>query len=398
VKRTIATLWLVSLAGAYWLGARGPTRVEPGPASIASLEAALDQRNPLSRSFEVSRFLRDLDARSVDHTREVVEAAGFWFDHQEHRLLMDAWIPIDSVAAVDWAFARPVALRDRARNAALEAMGYHDPTRALYVLHALEDPDLVDTLHLYMVEGWARADRRDELTDYLTDMPPSESRQRATLALANEILKRGPDELIEWVEAIEADPSNAFKRVAFQKSAVSIARIDPVRAARWLDDHLGRPYALQAPDVVAMYWAEKDPAAALDWLVSLPEAHEEADRTKTVFTRWLDGDAKSAEAWLRSAIPSGKVDPLVRVIVRRTFDRDPALAMDWAHLLHDPTVRTRVQTSAGRAWFRMDRDAFMAWLPGSGLESQVRDLILNTPTLNERRAARQADPEAGGSR
>ena len=120
---------------------------------------------------------------------------------------------------------------------------------------------------------------------------------------------------------------------------------------------------------------------------------EEADETKTLFTRWLADDTKSAEDWVRSAPPSTEVDPLVRVIIRRYFDRHPALAMEWAHLLHDPVVRTRVQTSAGRAWFRKDHDAFMAWLPESGLESQVRDLILNTPTRAERRAAHQAEQE-----
>ena len=68
--------------------------------------------------------------------------------------------------------------------------------------------------------------------------------------------------------------------------------------------------------------------------------------------------------------------------------------MEWAHLVHDPVVRRRVQTAAGRAWFRKDPDAFMAWLPESGLESQVRDLILNTPTRDERNAARQQEQEA----
>jgi hypothetical protein len=396
MKLLAATLWLALLVGAYSLGARDPSAAEPASSSIASFEAALHQRNPLSRSFEVSRFLRDLDARSVDGTLEAVEAAGFFFDHQEYRLLMAAWVPIDAVAAVDWAFARPGALKDRARSAALEALGFHDPTRALYVLHSIDDPDLADSLHLHMVEGWARAGRQDELTDYLSDQPPSVSRQRATLALSSEILKRGPDELIAWVDSIEADPGNGFKRVAFQKSANALAQVDPVRAARWLDDHLGRPYALQAPNIVAMYWAERDPAAALDWLVSLPEESEEADRTKTIFTRWLAADANSAEAWLRSAAPSQDVDPLVRVVIRRNFDRDPALALDWAHLIHDPVVRTRVQTSAGRAWFRKDRDSFMAWLPESGLESEVRELILNTPKLDELNAMRKMERGATG--
>jgi hypothetical protein len=190
--------------------------------------------------------------------------------------------------------------------------------------------------------------------------------------------------LIEWVDAIEVDPSTGFKRVAVQSSVNALAQIDPVRAARWIEGHLGRYYALRAPNVAARLWAERDPGAALSWLLSLPENSTEQDRTTRMFTRWLNRDAQSAESWLRSTVPSAAADPLVRVVIRRDFDRRPALAMEWAHLLHDPIVRTRVQTSAGRAWYRRNPESFKAWLPDSGLESQVQDLILNTPMRDER--------------
>jgi hypothetical protein len=98
-----------------------------------------------------------------------------------------------------------------------------------------------------------------------------------------------------------------------------------------------------------------------------------------MFTHWLRRYAKPAESWARSTAPSGGIDPLIRVIIRRDFDRHPELAMEWAHLLQDPDVRMRVQTTAGRSWYQKDSEAFMAWLPESGLESRIRDLILNTP-------------------
>ncbi len=317
---------------------------------------------------------------------DTVEAAGFWFDRQEHRLLMAAWAPIDPDEAVIWAFSRSGMLRERAAEAALEAIGYLDPGRARHVLRSLEDRTLADFLHLPIVQGWARSDRRDELVEYLAGQPPSVYRQRATAALANEILKGGPDDLIAWADSIETDPGNAFKRTAFQRAANALAQLDPARGARWLDEHLGRPYAIRAPNVLARHWAETDPAAAMSWLVSLPEKSTEEDRTNRIFTRWLNRDAKSAESWVRAAAPSGAVDELIRVIIRRDFDRRPVLAMGWAHLLHDPGVRTRVQISAGGSWYRKDPDAFLAWLPDSGLEDQARDLILNRPMRHRFRA------------
>ena len=394
MKLLAVALWLLLLVGAYRRGAEHSSGVRPAPSGVASFESALDQRDQLARSYGVSRFLRGLDASNLDAAREVAAAAGFWFEHQDYRLLMAGWVPIDADAAVDWAFARPAGLRNRATSAAFEALGFNDPPRAQYFLGSIDSPSLLDALHLSMVEGWARSDRKDELVAYLTDLPPSVSRQRATRALAKEILKRGPDELIAWVDMIEPDPDNAFKRVAFQKSASVLAEIDPARAARWVEEHLGRPYAAQTVDIVAQHWAQSDPEATLNWLVSLPEPSGEADWAKIVFTRWVARETRAAEAWVRSAAPSKPVDPLVRVLIRRYFDRDPAISMEWAHLIADPVVRTRVLTSAGRGWFRTAREAFMAWLPKSGLEIQVRDLILNTPTLEERKAALQGEQES----
>jgi hypothetical protein len=45
---------------------------------------------------------------------------------------------------------------------------------------------------------------------------------------------------------------------------------------------------------------------------------------------------------------------------------------------------------------RKDPDAFMAWLPESGLEAQVRDLILNTARKDAADTAEDADGSNGG--
>jgi hypothetical protein len=383
-------LWLLLLLGAYALGAGFPARTEPAVASTTSFEAALDHTNPLLRSFGISRSLRAMDAEGVDDVVAAVEAAGFWFDRQEYRLFMAAWVPIDPDEAVIWAFSRPGMLQDRASEAVLEALGYFNPSRALHVLQSIEDRDRADSLHILMAQGWARSDFRDGLAEHLVGQPASLYRQRATAALTNEILKDGPEALIAWVDTIEADPGNAFKRTAFQRAVNALAEIDPVRAARWVDEHLGRPYAKRAPNTVARRWAEEDPAAAMSWLVSLPPEIAVEETAKRIFTEWLKREAEAAEGWIVAEAPSEAVDPLIRVLVRRDFERRPDLAMGWAHLLHDPVVRTRVQMSAGRSWYRLDREAFLAWLPDSGLERQVQDLILNTPIRNELRAV---DPE-----
>lgn len=377
VKVLAALLWSLALMGAYGLGARHVAS-DPGRASVRSFERAMAERDPVRRSFEISRSLRDIDAAGITDVVRAVESAGFWFDPQEHQLLMAAWVQIDQTSPVDWAFARPGTLTWRARIAVVDALGFADPPRARWLISSLDLSDDTELLHLHMIQGWARSEHKDSLTRYIVNLPQGIPRQQATKALISEILKGGADELIAWVDAIPVDAERQFKRAAFQKAANAIARVAPTRAALWLDEHLGNRYAVGAPKVVAIRWLERDPPAAMDWLVTITEKTRGADLVKQSFSSWTKIDSEAAEQWALAASPAPGVDPAVRVLVRRYFDTRPAEAMEWAHRIHDPTTRTRVLASAGRSWLRADPEAFMTWLPESGLESQIRDLILNT--------------------
>jgi hypothetical protein len=375
VKVLAAALWLLALVGAYGLGTRAGAAAS---GSAPSLEASLSERNPLRRSLEVSRSLRGLEQEDVAEVLRTVETAGFWFDAQEYRLLMSAWIPLDPASAIDWALMRPGLLARRALNALVEALGFFDVPRARGLISTSGLSEQTELLHLYMVQGWARSDLKYELTRYIESLPQGRPRQQATRTLVNEILKGGPEEVIAWAEEIPVDAERQFKRLTFQKAANAVARIAPARAARWVDAHLDGRYAAGAPKAVALRWLEQDPAAALDWLATLPQLGGGAELVKRGFKSWVEADPDAAKKWAMDASPALGVDPAVRVMVRRNFDRRPARAMQWAHRIYAREARLRVQTSAGRAWLRKDPDAFMAWLPESGLETQVRDLIMNT--------------------
>ena len=379
MRRAGVVLWLSACSVAFAVGAWNPqTRSRP-TAPEATLEEALGHRNPLVRSYELSRFFRDLDEGGIPDVLGTVEAASHWFDQQEHHLLMAAWIPLDPLAAVDWAFSRPGTLELRASVAVVEELGFHDPALAQSVVTSIEPEETREALHLHMVRGRARSTRKDELTEYLSELEPSFGRQHAIELLVNEILKDGPDAAVAWVDEVLASADDGFKRIAFQKTAKAIAHVEPAWAAQWIAGHRGRAYAARATRVVAEEWADRDPDSAMDWMISLPAGSERAQLVELRFKRWLRRDGRSAEAWARSAVPARGADPAVRVLVRRHFARQPALAMEWANRLQDPIVRRGVLISVGRSWLLEDRDALVAWLPESGLESGIRDGILNDP-------------------
>lgn len=369
-----AVVWLAALAVAYAVGSSTTSGSE-----VTELEQALAHRSPLERSLGLSGFLFGLNPDNIEATLERVEGQAYRFDPRDHQLLMDAWVRFDSPAAVDWALARPAPLKQRASIAAIRALGFHNPAAARSLLETAE-PESMDPMFYAMVDGWARSEYVDDLTSYLSRLRSGVNRQRATSALVTIILSDGVDELIAWVDHVPTDAG--FKRLAFQQAADVIALIDPPRAAEWVDRHLDEPYARQAPAVVSQHWFLRDPAAAMNWLITLPEESGQRERVERAFRRWFNAEPQEARAWLIASTPDSAVDPAVRELVRQEFGSDPGSAMDWAHRIDDPAQRLHVQTSAGRSWYQQDPDSFMEWLPESGLESQVRALILNGPAVD----------------
>jgi hypothetical protein len=377
LKIVAAIAWLLALAGAYNVGAhtdRGGSTWD----GLHSLQEAIRARDPIRRSFEVSRSLRGLDARHLPEAIRTVEDAHFWFDQQEYYLLMYAWVRIEPVSAIDWAFDRPRPLAHRAQIALVDALGFYDQPRAGSVLRSLGVSGEAEILHEHMVTGWARSDARASLTEYIENMQQGTARQRAIKVFIHEILKGGPDALIAWTESIPIDAARQFKRATFQKSVNLMAGVEPRRAADLLEEHLGEPYANKSHRVLTLSWLKSDPAAAMDWLATLEGERALPEVVKKSFASWVEIDPVPAEAWALGAPPTSTLDPARRVLVRKYFNQEPARAMDWAHRIDDRMTRLRVQASAGRAWWRADPDAFLAWLPDSGLDTQVRDLILNT--------------------
>ncbi len=378
-KLGIAIAWVLSMTIAYALGKDfgSSPRGTLLPSTPPSMEEAIATHDPIQRALAIESILASSDAAGIEALLPAIEEARHWFGPDDHALLMDAWVPLDADAAIDWAFARPQPLDRRAKVALVSALGFHDPVMASVVVRSEGASQQAEGLHLHMIAGWARSDRRSALTEYIENLPQGRARQQATKTLSDEILESGPEALIEWSDAIPIDAARQFKRATFQKSVHALSREDPARAAEWLERHIDERYATNSAKVLMVRWLASDPAAAMSWLADFGTVPGEKDLPKTSFKSWMEIDPVAAEAWAREAPSARHLDSMYRVLVRRYFDEDPATALEWTHRIHDEMIRKRVQTAAGRAWWRKDPDAFMAWLPDGRLDNQVRDLILN---------------------
>jgi len=372
-------LWILALAAAFALGRFGSAAIGPDPSSAASFRKAMDEDDPVVRAIGISRFLRRLSAENVGEVAKIVEAEKNWLPDPALLLFMTAWTSFDEMGALDWAFTRPGHFRRRASAAVVESLAFRNPSSALSAIDALNDPTALLRLHDHMISGWARSDFKDALARYITEITRPSDRQRATQILALEILKGGVEASIEWADEIPDDAAQNFKQTAVRRVANDVAGIDPERAAQWIGGQSDRPYAPIARDAIATRWVERDPVAAMNWLLTVPASDERRKTIRSTFSTWLESDPGAATKWLRSASPAEAADPAIMVVVRRDSMRRPGSALDWAHLIHDDGLRRSTLIEVARRWLERDPKAFKAWLPNSGLRGDIRQKIM-TPS------------------
>jgi hypothetical protein len=277
------------------------------------------------------------------------------------------------------------------------AWGLEDPSTARGALKSLRNTQLKPELHVQLIVGWIQGENKGGAAEYVADLPPGIVRQKAVNELISEHMKQGSEAVIEWVESIPSGGGRNFKRVAFQKAANALTIDDPVATARWIEDHLGRPYSSEAPTAIGKRWIEQDPVAAMSWLAGLPAGEAKDDAVSTSYRRWHTQAETEAEAWLMSATPSEGLDHAVRVLVRRHGRVAPTSALEWAFRIANEKRRERVVVGIAESWYRRDPEAADAWLGESGLSTETQAAIRSGAAQGARRpGAPRARAPGGG--
>jgi len=375
MRATLALLLLTSLVAAYAAGYMVRRAEDPHVAMIESFRMALAEGDPLERAHRFNAYLEGLEAESLPQLLETLEARQHWLVGYELRSLMIAWTRFDPPGALDWALSRPGRLKSRAAGAAIYAWGFHDPQAALEALSALDRREPKVLLEEQLVFGWLQSRELEGAAQYISRKAGSMMRQKFVNALTTELMRDGPDAVIAWVEAIPDDAVGRYKKIAFQKASNVLATVDPSGTARWIEGHLQHEYSGFAAASIAKRWVEKDPATAIEWLLSLPEGSAETQAVPRTFNDWLAQNPGEAEAWLREASPSQPTDELVRVLVSRDRTLDPAAALEWAGQIHDPRVQRKVMIGVARDWYHKKPEQAGIWLAESGLSDDYRAII-----------------------
>ena len=89
-----------------------------------------------------------------------------------------------------------------------------------------------------------------------------------------ELLKQGRTTATNWAEGLEDE---GIREDAFKSLSRVMARDDVEGTADWLQDHVNQKYSDESFDELAEEWSRKDPQAALEFFMQLPEGSSQRE-------------------------------------------------------------------------------------------------------------------------
>ncbi|MDH3521700.1 MAG: hypothetical protein OEM49_14715 [Myxococcales bacterium] len=348
-------------------------------ASPESFHRALDESNDLLRTYRYSAFLRQMTPEQLPGAIADLEAHHLWLTPEDLRLFMLAWARFDPAGAFEHVSNWPDNLRELGLGAAVYAWAFYDPSAALEAIEGLESRATQMQLRHELVAGWSARDETQDLSDWIAALPEGQTRQRYTGRFARQLLRRDPEMLLAWADAVPLDAHDGFKKTAVLKAVNALAQQDYLRAKTWIEGHFGQDYARRVAPVVVRNWAKEDAKAALDWSLTLPDEDDRERAVAQAYRAWLKDTPNEATEWLQAHTPADSLDTALRIAFQNALSDSPERAMHWAERIQDPESRARSVREVAVRWKRQDPEALDAWLASAEITDDLRQTILDAP-------------------
>jgi hypothetical protein len=385
-----ASLLALGLAGGYGLAewrlrAEIPPKAIPGvllPEGVASeLRQILLIPDDFERTARVSAFLEPLGPEALPAVRAAYDSVVLNLGDVEIVQLVQWWGRFDPEAAFDWARASKIGWHPGAVSAAAKAWARLDPETASWELvRRVQDPRLGGAALVGIVSGWEQSGHAG-LEEFLISAPPGADEYFALgfdAYVRGHVLREGPQATIAWVEGLpdlENGQPTPFKQRAFQQVATLVVDYDPQIAGDFAARHRGPTWGIGLLLRVGMAWAEKDGAAALHWLSTLPPGHEVPTVVQETYRKWFTADLPAASKWIAEQKPEPWIDPAYSTFALwRTRESFPE-ALEWAARVQDPHRRDLAYVKVALAWLRKSPEEAQAWLDHAELSDFARERI-----------------------
>ena len=313
--------------------------VEQGPEDFLDLK--LHQAGEQASETEFESVLsawaeKDLDATvayfnaNIRHLQpsELQGAAGH---------LTSDFLRLDPERAVAWLETLPAEVRAHCSTYALTRLAQDDPEAAARLVanhNTLADRD---DMARHAAQRWAGTDPAQAF-EWARSLP-TDLAVPALRGVIDQWMENDFDSASRQIDALDPALRSAALPGLAEKSPDALL---PVLATQ-LGEPPGDPHQTSAASSIASRWAEVDPAAASEWLVSTPNSP------------------------LR--------DAAIRGFTERLAQEDPSSAFEWAAVIVDPEIRSDTLDDGIRNWLDKDPEAAREWVQSSttlSLEDRTR--------------------------
>lgn len=258
-----------------------------------------------------------------------------------------------------------------------------DQTAALAWLDSLDlRGDAQRNVHSQFMSNWVREDPA-AAGRYALGIQDEKSRQQTISSLVGSWGNSDPVAAREWImKSLEGETKNRslnslIQTLSYQDYATALQCYQEATASlssEAIENTFGG-----AASQIARNWAQNDPKAAGQWVMSLPEGKTRSNSIRSMVDDMGDYDIKGAAEFVGTLAAGKERDQAVASLVSDLgYQGDSQSAFDWAASISDASQRESMIRQAVNQWKEYDLAAAKAAVAGADISNEARNRILKS--------------------
>lgn len=386
----IAGFWLITIAGAYYIGQQNQTAAVSASGAKGSLVATSNS----------DRGSADANSPSLQ-----VADSSPWKNGGAAGGVGES--PAQALARLRASFSNLNAIeRNQAFLAALDGLDNEGFKEAYELIRAQDEGGAGRYQSMMLFYAWGRKDPEAALA-----YTKESGNERANFAVLSSWAEVAPTRAIDWAKANapvdeQGNPRDNWNMVGvisgLSRTDLGLAanalegmnfgeargraldtvfdrmwKQDPEQAKNWVSSLGDERLKAGAAERVADRLADSDPAAAAAWVETLPQSPARAQAAASIIEEWSGRDPNATGEWVNNQFPAGAENDRVREAFAYSIDnRDPQSSLAWAATITDQRRREETLSRISRDWLRRDADnarAVLSTMPD--LPANVRERL-----------------------
>ena len=362
-----------STAGAGATGSSAPS--VPGVSTPPDLDTILADTDPTERSTRLQAYAQSVpDEKIADAVTDLAQKAPTEESQAAISVLINRWVKADP----DGARASITAATDprvqyMLTHGVFTALGASDPANALQLAQQLTSEPLRDLAEAAVVQEAAKQDPATALKLY-------NQAHISGPALGAIFMEWGDRDLNGATQALLALPHGDDRINVVRFMAHRLSQKDPAAGLTWLDSLPPECSDAMSRQMLVGTWAARDPRAASQYVSAAKDAlppDQYGAIAYALAAGWSQTDPKGAATWAQSL--SGDDQRTAMQVALANWGRtDPKSAAAFlATASVDPLTRSEAASTLIHAWMKSDPQAAMAWVNAQPADSGVQGEALN---------------------